>query len=237
MSNTDIFRKLPFDFDESSKKSTIDCAKQLINKRLIDILDQETIREINNIPKNKGGFGQIIEEYVFGREPNNSPKPDFSCGVDCKTTPLKKKGDELVVKERLVCNQINFPTIIDEEWESSSFLNKNSHNLIIRYIDPMDKKIAKTEYLIVDARIFNLRDSEYYEQFKKDWDDIRNLVDAGRAQDLSEKKTMYIGACPKGKNKKDTTSQPNSAVKAMRRAFCFKMSFMKVFLDDYPILR
>ena len=48
---------------------------------------------------------------------------------------------------------------------------------------------------------------------------------------------MYIGACPKGKNKKDTTSQPNSAVKAMRRAFCFKMSFMKVFLDDYPILR
>ncbi len=228
---------IPFEYSEKSQSSILNCAQKLVGKKLSEILHPACINEINSLKGNKGGYGQIIEKYIFGKKPNSSPKPDFECGVDCKVTPLYKKISDgnLAPKERLVCNIINFLDIVNEEWESSSFLKKNSNNLIIRYIDPRNSAIHKSHYQIVDVMIFDLKESIYYEQFKNDWVNIVDKIKSGKAHEISESDTKWLGACTKGANKDSLRNQPNSTMDAMQRAFSFKQQFMKQLLSDYPI--
>lgn len=55
----------------------------------------------------------------------------------------------------------------------------------------------------------------------------------GLADTLSEGDTTYLGACPKGRNRKDTTTQPFSNNMARRRAFCLKQKYMTSIIRDY----
>ena len=52
-------------YNEKSKDSVLHLAEYLIGKRLEDILASEQINEINSLKGNKGGYGQIIEKYIF----------------------------------------------------------------------------------------------------------------------------------------------------------------------------
>jgi hypothetical protein len=61
---------------------------------------------------------------------------------------------------------------------------------------------------------------------KKDWEFIRDKVRAGKAHELSEGDTFYLGACTKGQNSNSTRQQPNSQILAMQRAFSFKQSYV-----------
>src|SRR5699024_2714372 len=61
---------------------------------------------------------------------------------------------------------------------------------------------------------------------KQDWETIVSKVKAGRAHELSEADTNYLGACPKGASKKSLRSQPYSEELAMQRAFSLKQSYM-----------
>lgn len=238
---------LPFKYDNKSEQSILECAKNLVGKNLEDIFEAEVIEEIiiYNEEKNKGGYGQIIEKYIFGNSPNSDINPDFPCGIDCKVTPLyvKKSNQEIAVKERLSCNKINFHNIVEETWESSSFLKKNKKNLIIRYIDLnkyLDKKDPKrvliSKYPIVDAIIYEIDKSPYFEQIKQDWHDIVSSIKLGRAEDLSESNTQYLGAATKGANAaKSMTTQPFSKLKARGRGFSYKPSLMRRILIDHPV--
>ena len=75
-------------------------------------------------------------------------------------------------------------------------------------------------------KLLNLSISEDLKQIEEDWNYIINKIRNGKAHEISEADTMYLGACPKGANSKDTRTQPFSDIKAMRRAFCFKQSYM-----------
>ena len=40
--------------------------------------------------KGKGNFGQILEKFYFGYEPNSDAEPDFKeAGIELKSSPLK----------------------------------------------------------------------------------------------------------------------------------------------------
>lgn len=152
-----------------------------------------------------------------------------------KITPLKAiQSGELRPKERMVCNIINFNKIICEEWLSSSFLKKCNKILFIRYVDPMDKDISHLDYQFVDVRINNILESEDCKQFERDWEKIVNKIKSGKAHNLSESDTKFLGACTKGANSNALRSQPNSDKLAMQRAFSFKSQYMKLLLDRTP---
>jgi DNA mismatch repair protein MutH len=220
-----------FEYDPTSEKEILSIAKKLQGKSLSDLFNDPMINEINGLKGNKGGLGQIIEGYYFGHKPNSIKDSDFPCNLELKVTPcyLTKKN-ELRPKERLVCNIINFNEIIKERWESSTFLKKNNHILLIRYIDPKDKMVQKSDYKIIDVRVHVIIDSKYYEQFKLDWTMIVEKIKEGRAHELSESDTCVLGACTKGKNKESLRSQPNSKELAMQRAFSLKSQYMKILL-------
>lgn len=220
-------------YDENNKESILNYAKELEGTTLREILPNEVIETMRRDEQgNKGRLGQKIERYFFGYECNSDTQPDFPCGLELKVTPLKvNKNGSISPKERLVCNIINYHNIIDEEWETSSFLNKNKEMLIIKYIDPMNRDISQLDYEIVDVNIHNILEEDA-EQFEEDWNIIVNKIRDGRAHELSESDTLYLGACTKGATAATSLrSQPNSEEPAKQRAFSFKTKYMKELLS------
>jgi DNA mismatch repair protein MutH len=222
-------------YDENSKQSILEYAQQLEGKTLRDVLSNNIIV---NMPTddlgNKGRYGHKIEKYYFGYATNSNASADFPCGLELKATPLRVlKSGRLTPKERLVCNIINYLNIVNEEWETSSFLEKNLDTLIIRYIDPMDKNISQLDYKIFNVQIYNIfNNNDDGEQFKKDWNFIVNKIKKGKAHLLSESDTTYLGACTKGSTAiKSLRRQPYSNTLAKQRAFSFKMQFMRELLN------
>ena len=62
--------------------------------------------------------------------------------------------------------------------------------------------------------------------------EIRQKIWEGKAHELSERNTTYLGACTKGEgHNKDFTSQPFSDIKAKRRAYSLKATFINRIID------
>lgn len=218
-------------YDANNIESILNYSKQLEGKTLREVFSNEVLDSMREeIEGNKGKFGQILERYFFGYECNSDSEPDFPCGLELKVTPLKRlQNGSLSPKERLVCNIINFETIINESWENSSFLRKNQNMLVIQYIDPLDNNVDRLDYKIVKVFIHKIDNNfEHYEQFKNDWLTITSKIIAGRAHELSESDTRYLGACTKGATAATSfRRQPNSEQPAKQRAFSFKTTYMK----------
>ena len=223
---------LPYDLN--SVDSIFSYAKRLKQSTLRKTLNQQNIQDFDSHsgPKsNKGRFGQKIEKYFFEYSINSSPEPDFPCGLDLKVTPLKLlRNGKYSPKERLVCNIIDFYQIVSEEWKTSSFLKKNNKILLIRYVDPHDDKISQLDYQIIDVSVHVLSDSPHFSQFHDDWNVIVEKIKKGKAHELSESDTKFLGACTKGATSASTRAQPFSSIPAMQRAFSFKTQYMKVLL-------
>ena len=70
-------------------------------------------------------------------------------------------------------------------------------------------------------------------QIEEDWKYIIKKIRDGKAHELSEADTMYLGACPKGANAGSVREQPFNDIPAMQRAFCFKNSYMTQLVRKY----
>ena len=181
---------------------------------------------------NKAFFGHLFETDVFGMNINSYSRPDFEeAGIELKVTPYKKNQDNtLSAKERLVLNIIDYMNEYKNTFETSHFLAKNSKLQIIWYLWEKDKK--KEDLKITNELLYSFP-NEDMPIIKKDWEYIIQKIKDGKAHEISEADTMYLGACTKGANKESKREQPFSDIKAMQRAFCFKTSYMTGLVRKY----
>ncbi|RTE52772.1 DNA mismatch repair protein [Arenibacter aquaticus] len=210
-------------FDITSADSIIKFAKKLKGQTLRLACGEEIEKHGY---KGKGNFGQILEKFYFGYEPNSDSEPDFKeAGIELKSTPLKTlKNGEYRSKERLVLNIINYLEVHQEDFENSSFWKKNAHLLLVFYLH--DKDIEILDYLIklVDAWQYP---SEDLKIIKHDWESINQKIKDGKAHELSEGDTFYLGACTKGSTAlKSYRNQPFNKAKAKQRAYSLKQGYV-----------
>jgi hypothetical protein len=64
------------------------------------------------------------------------------------------------------------------------------------------------------------------EIIKKDWELITQKIANGKAHELSEGDTFYLGACTKGANSNSTRQQPFSEIPAKQRAYSLKQGYV-----------
>ncbi|MGH2118576.1 Sau3AI family type II restriction endonuclease [Aerococcus sp. L_32] len=181
---------------------------------------------------NKGGIGQILEEGLFGYAINSTSEADFGeLGVELKATPVKQnKNKALAAKERLVLNIINYMREVEYSFETSSFWRKNETILMMFYF--WDNESDRGDYHIIKSVLYTYPEDDL-EIIKNDWEIIVGKIRAGKAEELSEGDTMYLGACTKGANKNSLRQQPFSDVPAMQRAFSLKASYMTTLVRKY----
>ena len=125
-------------FDSKSEKSIVSYAKELKGHSLKDKCGDAID---NHCYQGKGHFGQLIEKYYFGYNPNSKSEADFSkVGLELKTSPLKiLNNGEYRSKERVVLNIINYLEVYKENFETSTFWRKNAKLLFIFYLHDKSK--------------------------------------------------------------------------------------------------
>ena len=207
-------------------------AKSAIGKSIKDIMKEEIIT-IDSHGINKGGLGQLVEQYLFGIQNNSESEPDFMpAGIELKVTPYKKiKGGKLSAKERLVLNIINYMDEWKNDFKDSHFWFKNNKVQLLWYLWEPNKD--NKEFKITHEKLLELDKNEDLKQIEEDWHYIIQKIKDGKAHEISEADTMYLGACTKGANASSKRKQPFNDILAMQRAFCFKTSYMTQLVRKY----
>lgn len=181
--------------------------------------------------------------------------------LDKQTQNVKKrKVTKFIAGERLVLNKINYISEYGKTFEQSSFWKKNKLIELIQYYrrDVSDKKKISSGKLIEDKTNFKvlyanllsmtaLKDFDLpkntvieipekdLEIIKQDWEKISEYINSGKAHQLSEGLTNYLGASTKSTNGSDFTKQKYRGVLAKPRAYAFKSRFINQLINNHII--
>jgi len=216
--------KLPYKINDPF--SIEQYAKKLLNKSLKDVIGDKAVQE----RVGKGKFGQLIEELFFQYLPNSQPRADFEeAGMELKTTPLKKIRKGLVSKERLVFNIIDYKEEYKYSFKESSFWRKNALLLLMFYLYEKEKFDIDYIFKIIRLWRFPAKDLKI---IKDDWEKIVQKIMDGKAHEISEGDTFFLGACTKGINKESMRDQPFSLIPAKQRAFSLKSKYLNFIIQQ-----
>lgn len=210
-------------YNPNFSRSIIEFAKKLKGKTLRETCGVEIEKHGY---KGKGNFGQILEKFYFGYKPNSDTEPDFKeAGIELKSSPLKTlKNGEFRSKERLVLNIISYLEVHEEDFENSSFWKKNAHLLLVFYLYNKDLDILDYHIKLVDSWQYPPEDLKI---IRHDWETINKKIKDGKAHELSEGDTFYLGACTKGSTAlKSYREQPFNEKKAKQRAYSLKQGYV-----------
>lgn len=181
---------------------------------------------------NKGCFGHLFETDVYDYKINSNAEPDFKdAGIELKVTPYKKNKDgTLSAKERISLGIIKYKEEYKNTFETSQFLYKNRKIQIIWYL--YEPGVNKNDLKVTHEKLFTFPEEDL-PIIKKDWETIMEKIKAGKAHELSEADTMYLGACTKGGKGGNPKEQPFSDILAKQRAFSLKQSYMTMLVRKY----
>ncbi len=234
-------------YDPTDPISIENYAQKMIGRTFSEICEEEglkktsMIREESNYAashenrKRKGGLGELIEEKFFHYRCNNDSRADFAeAGVELKVTPYKiNKNKTVSAKERLIITMIDYCTVVEEQFETSHLWEKSHLILLVYYLYQKEVQ-SRLDYKIHYVKLFTPPEQDL-KIIKHDYEVIVKKIRDGKAHELSEGDTLYLGAAPKAATSKDRRKQPFSTELAKPRAFAFKNSYMTYVLNNYII--
>ena len=180
----------------------------------------------------KGSIGHVVEESLYGYKINSDAEPDFpEAGVELKVSGVIKDKKGYKAKERLVLNIINYMKEAYTTFETSSFWHKNKVLMMLFYEYVHNR--APGDFVFLKAILFRYPEEDLM-IIKDDWKIIVEKIRAGKAHELSEGDTLYLGACTKGATAESSLrEQPFSDIPAKQRAYCLKNKYMTHLVRTY----
>lgn len=232
------------EFDEDRRFNSLEeVMKLLVSAEGKSFRELDSTGRINHpgSRKAKGLLGQIIEESVLGYTLNSDKMPDIQVGDDfyeLKVTPLKhlRRGPapKVSAKERLVMDIINYMTLPQERFETSTFWTKAQRMIVVYYYDDRNdtEAQAREDCKVLGSFVFHYEPDDLA-TIRADWEFIHKKVSEGYANELSESDTSYLAASTKGQTAESSlraapapASSESPQIEAKQRAFSYKPSFM-----------
>ena len=226
-----------FNYDNTKLEEVLQYSEKILNRKFADILKEydeaeyKTYEDYQNQeaneyekkeikPSSKGQYGNYIERYYYGYQPNSNDAADFEeIGVELKVTPFKvNKNGTISAKERLVLTIINyFEENLDDFYQSH--LWKKCSKMLLLFYNGLIPEQTLYDYMIEKVFLF-----EWFEEdmnvILDDYARITQKIKEGRAHELSESDGNYLSTCTKGAGKgKDWREQPLRDVMAKQRAW------------------
>lgn len=238
------------EYDRSNPLSIEVYSQKMVGKTFREICEEDDARQslvlrdenmdygisdMSVTKRNKGNLGQIVEEKFFHYACNSDSRADFpEAGVELKVTPYRMNQDgSLSAKERLVLTMIDYFQVVNEKFEESHLWNKSKLILLVYYLYMKEIKY-NLDYKIGYSRLFTPPEQDV-KIIRHDYYIIVSKIQEGKAHELSEGDTLYLGAAPKAVTSKDRRKQPFSEELAKPRAFAFKSSYMTYVLNNYIV--
>lgn len=202
------------------------------SQTLMERTETSRYAERHSQKRYKGGMGNLVEECYFKYKSNSDSNPDFpEAGVELKVTPYKMTKKGMTAKERLILTMINYGELVKESsFEESHVWQKSKLILLVWYL--YQSGMVNLDFHIDFVNLFT-PPPEDIEIIKEDYRKIQAKVRAGKAHELSEGDTLYLGAATKSSDSSKRTEQPYSDIKAKPRAFSYKNSYMNHILNCY----
>lgn len=238
-----------FNYNDEDIDSVIEYSHKLLNRKFSDVMEEynrslyksyddyndRLVSEVQDKAismKSKGQYGNYIEKYFYGYQPNSDSEADFEkIGVELKVTPFKiNKNGTLSAKERLVLTILNYMEENLEDFYSTHLWKKCAKILLLFYNGLIPNQTMK-DYVIEKIFLY-----EWFEEdmavILEDYQKITDKIKNGRAHELSESDGNYLSTCTKGAGKgKDLRQQPFSHELAKQRAWELKSSYMTYLIN------
>lgn len=207
----------------------LEYTSKIVGKTFKEI-DSEHLLDSAALTRQKGLLGHVVESGFYKYPINNISKADFEeLDIELKVTGyVKNKNGTLRAKERLVLSKIDYNQIVHETFETSHVLGKCRKMLIIWY--EYDSEKEPKDFLITHFQLYDMTNDTKI--FKNDFKIIKGKVLDGKAHELSEGDTSYLGACTKARTSKDRTTQPYSDILSKPRAYSLKNAYMTGILRE-----
>lgn len=232
-------------YNAKDPKSIEKYARKLVGHDFKDVLSWNIYAENEEVHEDqeayyankarKGGLGNLLEERFFAYKANSDSSADFKeAGVELKVTPYEKKKDGSIrAGERLVLTMIGYDAPIDSDFYSSHLWEKCRLMLLIYYL--RNKESESNLYYSIDYVKLFTPPKEDLTIIEQDYKYIVDKIQSGKAHEISEGDTVYLGACTKGKDAKSSTVPQyyGEHILARKRAFCLKNSYMTYVLNNY----
>ncbi|WP_339020353.1 MutH/Sau3AI family endonuclease [Spiroplasma endosymbiont of Atherix ibis] len=200
----------------------------------------KTLRELanKNIDKiryfdNKDKVKHFLQQAIFNMPLLSKVEYTFEdLQLELKPVALKRnKYDELIVKERLLLNDIYYDEIVNEIFKDSKCINRNQLLLIITYIYDYEKDFL--DFKIHDAFIIDISRQKEFLLIVNDWIAIQEKVKKGKAEELNEGFTKILCSSTKSQSRIDLKKQPYSNVLARFRSYSFNINFLKEIISRH----
>ena len=246
-----------FDYDDTNLESIFNYAKKLEGMTFQEVLNEynNSVQKLYINPREKhndncsenysenvvventnakGQLGNFIERYYFGYFPNGKQEADFSkTGMELKLTCIdKKQNGEYTAGERLSITNISYKEPVEDNFYKSHVWEKIKLILLVHYLrdkskDRMDYEIKYVNKFTPANNDLNIIIGDYHEIIEK--------IKQGKAHEISESDTLYLGACTKGATaeKSKVPQYYGDHTLAKKRNFCFKRQYMDYILHSY----
>ena len=215
----------PDKYDPHSVVSIFSYAKDLKGHTLADKCHSDILEKSY---AGKGNFGQYLEKFYFGFNPNNNPAPDFSyVDVELKSGAIIETSKGFRAKERLSIGIINFSDIVEESFESSHVWKKLRKPLLVFHV--YKKGEDPRNYKVNNVTIVEYTNSEIA-QIRDDWHLVKNKIVNGKAHEISGGDTLFLEAATTGGKNQKYIQQPFSSELAHPRRFALKPAFVTTLL-------
>lgn len=220
-------------YDEGNIQSIYEYAKLLEGKVISEVVDAKCI--VNR--RDKGLVGNAIQEHYFGVPRNSSSEPDFpQASLELKSFGYWSERSNERADQRLALTDINFMDFeLEVPFEDSHLYHKCHNMLWIAYLMKMNQARIDSEIKHVRLYEFEKIVKSDMLQIQKDYYLITKKIRDGKASELSEGDTEYLGAARTG-NKESREQEAPKGDKALPRRFVFKQSYMTYLVREYIIL-
>lgn len=239
-----------FNYDDSDIDSILNYSNSILNQSFKEIIkayknspyktyeDRQsktvsTVLDKEISMKSKGQYGNYIEKFFYGYQPNSDSNCDFEkVGVELKVTPFKiNKNGSISAKERLVLSILNYKEENLDDFYSSHLWQKCSKILLLFYNGLIPNQTLEN-YIIEKIFLYEWFEEDM-ETILEDYRRITEKIKSGRAHELSESDGNYLSTCTKGAGKgKDLREQPYSDKLAKQRAWELKSSYMTYLINN-----
>lgn len=217
-------------YDMTQIDSIYEYALQMKDKKISDIVEESGKKDSTD----KGEIGNLIQEYYFGIPRNSSTEPDFP------EAPLELKTfgywDTERADQRLALSAIDYMDYQNKVSFEESHLYKKCHNMLF-VIYLLQKGQLRIESEIKYLRLYEFEKivTSDMEQIKRDYYTITKKIREGKASELSEGDTEFLGAARRGDKNSKKQDAPQGD-KALPRRFAFKQSYMSYLVREYIVL-
>lgn len=212
-----------------SETQLLEYCEAIAGYSLSELANMANITTPDNLRKNKGWVGQLIEWHL-GATAGSKPEQDFKhLGIELKTIPIDSQGK--VLETTFVCSTPILHTT-HLTWENSNIRNK-LHKVLWLPVQG-ERHIPLAERIVGNGFLWSASEHQA-NLMKQDWDELMEKIALGKIEEISARDGQVLQLRPKAANGQcvtDAYGEEGQLIKVRPRGFYLKKSFTQSIINQ-----